>query len=69
MKQIIHRNKNNDIFCKYYKNNKNQYHGLYMDFHYNGNQSRKFNYINGKLYGLNTWYWSNNKIEKDKYFL
>lgn len=69
MKQIIHKYPNGKILEIHYKNNKNQLHGLYMDFYYNGNRSRKFNYINGNLYGLNTWYWSNDKIEKQKYIL
>lgn len=69
MKQIIIRYIDNNISCKYYLNDIGQWHGLYIDYLFNNTVIRKRSYINGKVYGLNTWYDRNNKIEKQKYIL
>lgn len=69
MKQIIYRKPDGTIRYKHYENHLDQKHGLYMFYYYSGKINWKSNYINGKLYGLSTWYYSNDKIEKQKYYL
>ena len=71
MKQIIDKYPNGSIKEKYYINDSGQRHGLlifYWSDSYDGLMCKR-NYLNGKRYGLETFYYSMNDISEHIYHL
>lgn len=68
MKQVIDKYSNGNIWCKYYVNNRGNFHGLYIHYQNNSKLLFKQNWINGRPYGFSTYY-SSNKIYKINYHL
>lgn len=69
MKQIIEKYSNSIIYSKYYVNDKGYIDGLLIRYCRYGDIWFKRNYLNSKLYGLETLYKSNGRIQKYEYFL
>lgn len=69
MKQITQKYDNGNICLKWYENDVGQIHSLYISNYDNGKIMYKTNYVNGKRYGLYTWYKKNGKIANDIYYL
>lgn len=71
MKQIIERSYDGCIRRKCYINDRNEKHGFCVGYARNNYVYRCWirNFVNGKLYGLDTDYYVSGKIEKYKYHL
>ena len=62
MKETKIKNSNGYLICKYYRNNNNQINGLFIDCYPKNRLKYRFNFINGKRFGLSTKYRSNGDV-------